>query len=431
MSYNPEAWFPLRYHKGQSDAWRTRKKYVALACGRGSGKTEIACRRIVRYLAVKKPWPDPRYFYALPTYNQASRVAWEPLRKLVPDEWVKKTSESEMSITTVFGSKLYVVGLDKPQRIEGVQWDGCVIDESCDQKPGVFDRSVQPSLSHRDAWCWRIGVPKRYGTGAREFKAYFDKGTDGNSGVFAATWPSWEILTSEQIAWAKENLDEKDFDEQYGATWGTAGGQIFFAFDDALNVTPQEYDPSRPLVIGSDFNVDPMAWVICQLSSDTQTIRVLDEIYIRDTYTTATLDALYGKYKEHTAGFWFFGDASSRARNTRATTSDYLHILNDDRFTPKKVLYPKANPARADRFSACNTRFCNVNGARRVAIDPKCSNLRRDLIARSYIEGTREPNDSPDIGHISDAIGYVLYALWPPTHVISTKQSVYSGVLSR
>src|SRR3990172_5005399 len=174
QEYLPKAWLQLRYHEKQSQLWRTSQRFIAVAAGRGSGKTELARRRIIRYLAVAKSWQRPLYFYALPTYKQAKRVAWRPLLDLIPKVWIKgQPHETDMRIETIFGSILYVVGLDKPQRIEGDQWDGGIVDESCDQKPGHFERSILPALSHRNGWCWRIGVPKRAGVGASNFKTFF------------------------------------------------------------------------------------------------------------------------------------------------------------------------------------------------------------------------------------------------------------------
>ena len=157
---------------------------------------------------MKKPWHDPLYFYALPTINQARTVAWENIKALVPEEWKVKTNESSMEIVTKFGSTLRMLGLDKPMRAEGVQYDGGVIDESCDCKPGVFEKTFMPAFSHRNAWCWRIGVPKRYGIGAREFKAFCDD--PGPQGV-SYTWPSEDILTPDAIVLAKQMLGIRDY----------------------------------------------------------------------------------------------------------------------------------------------------------------------------------------------------------------------------
>lgn len=356
------------------------------------------------------------YFYALPTYKHARRVAWRPILDLFPPDWLKgQPHEGEMRIDTVFGSTLYVVGLDKPQRIEGDQWDGGIIDESCDQKPGHFSRSILPALSHRNGWCWRIGVPKRSGVGSHEFHDFFTAGGkpgEGNEHE-SYTWPSSDILTPEQLRWAQQNLDTKDYNEQYNASWETASGLVFHAFHNRVNVREVQYDPEMPLIIGSDFNVDPMAWVICQQNPAHTDLKVLDELWIRNTNTQETLTRLHERYGFHKAGFDFFGDATSRARNTRATESDYVQIRNDRRFNMARVHYPKHNPSRANRFASCNALFCNALGERRCFVHPKCKNLIKDLETRAYKEGTNEVDDYGDVGHITDALGYIIYKLYP------------------
>lgn len=409
-----EAWTALNYHPEQSAAWRSKQQFIAILAGRGSGKTELARRRSVRYLPVKKPWPDPMYFYALPTYNQAKRVAWKPLKALVPKDWIKSISESDMVIETVFGSSLHLVGMDKPKRIEGNQWDGGVLDESCDQRPGAFGQSVLPALSHRNGWCWRIGVAKRFGVGAKEFRDFWklgQRGTDPNVASF--WWKSADIIPPDALEFARRNLDEVDFREQYEASWETAGGRVFHAFEADHNVTgAATYHDYLDIYVGSDFNVDPMAWTLSHKIGDE--LYVFDELFIRDTNTQATLNELHSRYGNgHLGGWVFMGDASGRARKTSATQSDYQIIHADNRFKKKRVLYPKANPAVLDRFAACNALLCNANDERRLFINPRCKHLIEDLNERSYKPGTREPNDHDDVSHCSDALGYVVHPLFP------------------
>jgi len=408
-----KAWTDLRHHPLQARAWRSNARFVNLACGRGSGKTELARRRVVRMLPVRKQWQDPLYFYALPTVAQAKRVAWDKLLQLIPPHWIKgDPNRSELCITTIFGSKLYVVGMDKPARIEGVQWDFGVIDESSDVRPGAFARSVVPALEHRNGGCWRIGVPKRYGIGAPEFKDFYDKGDEhGVGGIMSLTWPSSDILTPSQLEWAQNNLDARDYEEQYGATWQDVGGGIFYAFSEDNVSTQAEYERNRTICVGSDFNVDPMCWVLGHRSKDG--LRVFDEVWLRNTNTQATLDYLNAKYGTHAAGWEFFGDASSRARKTSASSSDYIQIRGDDRFKGARIFYPKANPRITDRFAACNRLMCNAQGARNLLVHPRCTNLLADIRYRAYKEGTREPDDHGDIGHITDALGYVIHRVWP------------------
>lgn len=436
----PDAWYdpalgppnPLRYHDQQGRMWRTRARFVAAACGRGSGKTLLARRRVVRFLPVKRPWPDPIYFYALPTREQARRVAWDKLKALVPPDWVAETRESDLTIETRFGSKLYLVGADKPERLEGVQWDGGVIDESCDQDPGLFDRSVLPATEHRRAWVWRIGVPKRQGRGASNFRKCVDDWRSGKLGpeYESYTWPSSTVLTPDQIEAARQRMDSKDFDEQYGALWQDQGGLVFHAFDERLNVDASiRRDPGQPIVVGSDFNVDPMSWVIGQKVPGEPRLKFFDEIWMRNTNTRAALDELHRRYGDNTAGWYFFGDASGRARKTAAASSDYVQIVNDSRFADAHVHYPRANPAVADRFSACNAHLCNAAGDRRSTFHPRgCAHLIEDLKTRAYEEGSRAPDDFDDVGHATDAWGYVVHYLYP---VVPTSDGAANVLVGR
>lgn len=402
------AWTPLRYHAQQSRLWRTKRRFVAVAAGRGSGKTELARRRAIRFLPIKKPWPDPMYFYALPTRSQCKRVAWQSLLALIPAPWIKKINESEMMVKTIFGSRLFAVGMDRPQRIEGNQWDGGVIDESCDQHPGSFDKSILPALSHRDGWCWRIGVPKRVGVGAADFKGFFfDKCEERYS------WPSSDILSEAKLRYAMENLDPRDYREQYHASWETAGGLVFHAFDAANIQDAACYHADKSLIVSSDFNVNPMCWVLGHLTDDG--LDVFDELFVRNTNTPNTLDMLFARHGGHRSGFEFYGDASGRARKTSASASDYAIIRQDNRFSGAAVYYAKKNPRVTDRVASCNALLCNAAGQRRLRIHPRCKVLIKDLQERAWKEDRNEPDDYGDVGHMSDALGYVVHRRYPIT----------------
>jgi len=384
----------------------------------------LAKRRLVRFLPVQKAWEDPRYFYGAPTYEQAKRIAWDHLLRLIPENWIAGSpSHSELVIRTVFGSELWVVGLDKPARVEGVQWDGCVIDESCDIKPGTFDRNVLPALSWRDAWCWRIGVPKRHGIGVAEYREFFQRAAAGElENAAGFTWPSEGIVPQAALDHAKQHMDIKDFREQFEAKFETAGGQIFFAYTEEYNVRPVTYRPDKAIVVGSDFNVDPMAWVIGHRWLDR--FEVFDELWMRNTNTMAALDVLYQRYQDHQAGFEFYGDATGRARKTSAVETDYLIIANDERFKRlgRSIHYPEKNPAVQDRFAACNAMFRNAAGDCRLFIDPRCKHLKDDLQMRGYKPGSRDPDDSGDVGHITDALGYIISLLYPIRVRIATSR---------
>ena len=127
-----QLWPQLRQHKEQTELYTCPKRFIYVAAGRQSGKSEIAFRRLVRQLRIKKPWDNPKYFYAAPTLKQAKRVAWDRLQSLIPDYWIKDISKGDLRIKTIFGSELFLDGLDAPHRIAGQILDGGIIDEFAD-----------------------------------------------------------------------------------------------------------------------------------------------------------------------------------------------------------------------------------------------------------------------------------------------------------
>ena len=415
----PISWTPLRPHPTQSLYWRAPQRFVNVAAGRGSGKTELALRR----LALRSRLPNSKHFYAGPTVNQAKRIAWERLQELIPKAWILSIHTSELMIRTKFGSYVQVVGMDKPHRIEGTQWNGGVFDEASDQKPGAFGKSIYPALTHKKGWCWRIGVPKRTGIGAREFKDQFDEGlanweriiegqiSQKSVNMVSFTWPSSTVLPPDIIEEARKNLSEKDFNEQFCASWENAAGAIYYAFDEKVNVRSCKYRPNQTIIVGSDFNVTPMSWVLMHEMGGS--VEVFDEIRLNDTNTPATLDFLYRKYATHSGGWHFYGDAASKQRKTNASITDYQLILQDSRFDRKRVFYPKKNPPLKDRFAATNAMLRNAAGKSRLFIDRSCRALIDDMKHRAYKEGVCEPDDTPGTGHMADAMDYYIYAEFP------------------
>ncbi|HUT93814.1 MAG TPA: hypothetical protein VMY37_30405 [Thermoguttaceae bacterium] len=416
-------WTPLRPHLVQWRLATCRARFIAVSAGRQSGKTEIAKRHLVMSLSVNRGWPETQYFFCEPTYKRAKHIAWRDFLDLIPPHWIhggrygRNVSHGELWIRCTLpthSASLWLFGLDRPQQMEGRTWDGGVIDESCDIKPGTFNLSILPALGIRRGWCWRIGIPKRSGIGAVEYREFCEQCEAGEYPNGAAfTWPTAGIMDADEIRHARETMDVRDFREQYEAAWETISGQIFHAFDREYNIRPCPYHANHALSIGCDFNVDPMAWVIGHAYPDR--LEWFDELFIRNCNTQAALNVLWERYASHAGGFQFFGDASGRARKTSASATDYLQIANDSRFTNRgrTIHFPDANPAVADRFASCNAMFCNAAGNRRMFIDPNCRHLIRDLEVRGYKPGSREPADTGDVGHITDAMGYVVWRLFP------------------
>lgn len=423
----------MRPHAIQSAAYRSAARFVCLPCGRRSGKTEIAKRKIVRRLRYRLPEHEGRtlrYAYLAPTRDQVKKIAWADFKALVPRHWLLGLpSESELCIRTIFGTELHLIGMDKPARFEGPAWHGVVSDESSDMRPDI-DKSIRPAVDESNGFWWMIGVPKRQGIGAQKYRAYCEKGLRGDDGWATFSWPSWDILPERTIEAARRDMDLKDFNEQYGAVWESIGGAAFYAFDRAAHVVDRPHDPNRPILVGADFNVDPMAWALCQEHDDG--LYVFDELWLTNTNTPRSLDVLWDRYGAiQKAGWQFFGESAARNRNTAASLSDYAHIKNDNRYAAK-TKFPRQSPPRKDRASSCNAILRNAAGEVRCRIHSRCLHLIADLEGRGIDAsgGPIEGKSGDPIGHISDGWGYLVHANWPATRIKHKSQSqigVYLG----
>lgn len=422
-------WPKLRYHNVHAQLWKYSGRFAAIVAGRQSGKTELCMRKMVLQLPIKKPWPDPLYFYLYPTRDQAKQKAWDRFLQLIPPEWIVKDgiNLTDRCIRTVWGSKLYITGSDKPHRLEGGPSDGVMIDESCDQKPGLFQRSIVPMLASRSGFCYRLGVPKRSGISKAEFKEFFDRGVDRKDGIASFHWKASEVLLPNEVDVLKSQLGELDYEEQINASWVDTGAGVYYSFTSENIRDDISYKPTEKILVGCDFNVNPMCWTLSHLIDDK--FYVFDEVFLRNTNTQATLDYIFNKYYQHDAGWDFYGDATSRANKTSATYSDYLIIKNDVRFGHKYTFFPEKNPHLRDRFAAVNAACRNAKGDVRLYINNKCKHLIGDFNIVAYKEGTSEVEDyrGTDYDHTVSALGYMINIVAPVRLELSVAPAIYAA----
>ncbi len=213
---------------------------------------------------------------------------------MIHKDYVAEIRETDLLITTKWGAELWVMGLDKPERIEGVSWDGCVVDELANCRENMWDANLRPALADRNGWAWLIGVPDRDAPGQVEYKRrveYAKSGVDPEWDCF--TWPSKDILPASEIDSARRQMDPELFDQEYGGKFVLAGGLAFPSFDGKLHIKDSEavYDPSLPLCLSCDFNVNPMAWGVIQHKRDRIRPRVIKEFRLSDSDTNAACDA--------------------------------------------------------------------------------------------------------------------------------------------
>ncbi len=420
----PARWTELRPHLEQQRFYHSPCRFNVVPAGRRSGKSEIAKRKLVRAAMKGGNTGLPgRFFASAPTYGQAKRIYWNDLKLLVP-AWMKqgRPSESELVIPLVNGSEIHVFGMDKPERIEGSPWDGGILDEYGNMKPEAWGANVRPALSDRKGWCDLIGVPEgrnHYYEIALKAEADF-KAQNVRSSWGYFHWPSSDILDAEEIAMAREDLDELTFQQEYEGNFINFEGRTYYVFDSRIHCAPLEYDLNRPIVFCFDFNVDPGVCAIAQeqmLPSNEYGTGVIGEVHIeRNSNTPAVCRKLIADWGDHKGRIICYGDATGGSRGSakvQGSDWDLIKATLNPHFG-QRISYnvPSANPTEKSRVNAVNSRLMSASGNIRMIIDgQKAPHVVKDLDGVIFLKGGSGEIDkkaTPKLTHISDALGYYI-----------------------
>lgn len=445
MSLLTPRWYKLRPHQGQHELWHCKARFIVLPCGRRSGKSEIAKRKLI--LSAINPdsgYDDPNYFAAAPTRDQAKRIYWKDLKALLPKQLVVKTSESELMIQLYNGASIYVVGMDKPERIEGLSWNGGILDEYANMKASAWQENVRPALSDRTGWCWLIGVPE----GRNHYYDIYQYALSGKSGEewAAFTWKSAEILPPEEIESARATLDELTYQQEYEASFVTFEGRCYYPFLRETHTAKLRhlYNPKAPLIFCFDFNVEPGVAAICQemkLPNGLEGTAVIGEVYIpRNSNTPAVCRKLIQDWGGHEGAVICYGDATGGSRGSaKVDGSDWDLIRAAFRQSGfgNRIHYevPPVNPPERARVNAVNSRLKSEAGDIRLMVD----SVHAPMVARDFEgvivlkggSGEIDKKSTPDLSHISDAVGYYVVRRFPivkkstSTFTISPSRSEY------
>lgn len=425
-------WTQLKAHPEQSRLWYKPSRFNVNPAGRRSGKTELAKRKLVyNAIAGLSQFDDPRYFAAAPTYNQAKRIYWDDLKRLIP-KWflAKPPSESDLTIHGINGSLIQVIGMDKPERIEGSPWDGGILDEFGNMKKDAWAKNVRPALSDRKGWCDLIGVPE----GRNHYYDIAKEAQENKSGEWGYFWwISADILDPFEIAAAKEDLDELTYQQEYEASFLNFEGRTYYAYLDHTHNARISYDPLQPLIFCFDFNVAPGVAAVVQEKQITdwrtglmligETVSgIIGEVFIpRNSNTIMVCKKLITDWGKHNGNVICYGDSTGGANKSSSIGgSDWdlvKQVLRQHFGDRLSFCVPAANPSERDRINSVNSRLRTMTGKVRLMVDPnKAPHVAKDFEGVQCVKGGSGEIDkkiNPELTHLTDAIGYYIHKEFP------------------
>lgn len=416
-----ERWYPLKDHPVQLELMQavpSGVRFPLVPAGRRSGKTERGKRFLTKQANVV---PGP-YFAAAPTHDQARKIFWDDLKAFTLSALhERRPSESDRIIFLPNGSEIHVIGLDKPQRIEGIPWKGGLIDEFADIKSDAWEANIFPALNTVNpqdpdyrAWCWLLGVPDG-------LNHYYDlctaaeTGADPNFRVFH--WKSAEILPPDVMEATKRAMSAKQFRQEFEASFETASGRIYEDYG-KHNWTDAVIEPHEQLLWMHDQNFTPLSSAVGVRRNDDKDLFLLDEIVLTSAVSKQSALEFVEKFKDHSnKHVLIYGDPAGRAGEKHGHASDYTDIEavlreNGWRYTRKVRM---AAPAIKDRQNAVRAKVLTAAGETSLFVNPTTAKwCHKGLSTVQVKEGsTFQEDQSNQYQHITTAIGYCVDVEWP------------------
>jgi hypothetical protein len=416
---NANRWYKLKPLPVQLDLVQDEVRFKVVPAGRRSGKTERAKRFIIK-TALKNE--QEAYFVAAPTRDQVKKIYWTDLKRLAPESQVVKFSETELAIYFTNGTTITLIGLDKPERIEGTFWSGGIIDEIADIKPDAWEAHIRPALdtynpSRPDylAWCWLIGVPD----GLNHYYDMYQYAMTANDPDWKGYhWKSSDILPEKTIIAAKRQMSAKQYKQEYEASFETATGRIYEDYSED-NHTDETIKEHEQLLWMHDFNYTPMSSAVgvVRWENGKENIYILDEIVLQSAITTQSTVEFLDKYEDHkNKHVIIYGDPAGRAGEKHGHESDYTQIedtLREHGWSYERRVTPAA-PAIKDRQNALRAKIKNQYHEVSLFVNPsKAPYANKGLATVQTKKGSTFQEVETEYQHITTAIGYFVAYDYP------------------
>ncbi len=400
----------LGLHAAQAQVYASPARFKALVSGRRFGKTHYARTRLIAS-ALKAPG---RYWYVAPTRVMAKDIMWSDLKTAIHPSWLADAPmETELRVSLRGGGEIQLHGAEDPDALRGRPLKGVVFDEYADVKPAAWTEAIRPALSDHKGWADFIGTPKSYN---HLHEAYL-RGQDAAQ----PEWASWQFRTVDnpfmdpsEVDAAKRDMDARTFRQEYEASFEAMAGRVYYAFHRAAHVAPVTLEPTWPVCVAFDFNVNPATAVIGQMYHET--CRVWREVFVTHAGGEATRASAMGVLALLRQANWrgpirLYADPAGQGAKTTGPSD---HAVIRSLFPGATWCVPSAHPHVRDRVAAVNTRCERADGTRWLTVDPSCTHLIADLEQVIFApNGDLDKKSNAMLSHVSDALGYWIAQEWP------------------
>lgn len=406
----------------QAQFLQLERKFKALVCGFGTGKTWGGCADLCKFAW---EWPGVNAGYFAPTYPMIRDIFF-PTMEEVAEDWGLEVdiheSNKEVHVYAAgeYRSTVICRSMEKPGSIVGFKIGKALVDEL----------DVMPLLKAEQAWRkiiarlrWKedglengvsvTTTPEGFKFVYQQFvKALRDKPELAKlyGLVQASTYDNAKNLPGDYISSLRASYPPQLIEAYLrGKFVNLTAGAVYPNFDRRLNHTPEAIKPNEVLHVGMDFNVLNMTGIV-NVIRENLPLTLAEVCKVRDTPTMARV--LKERYVSKGHQVVVYPDASGQNTSSKNASESDISIL---RAAGLAVHVNPSNPAVKDRVNAVNALILNDAGARRWKVNTdNCPTLTEALEQQAY-DKSGEPDKTTGHDHPNDAEGYFLVHRYPIT----------------
>lgn len=396
------------------------KKYKALVCGFGTGKTWAGCADLCKFAW---EWPGINAGYFAPTFSLIRDIFY-PTMEEVAEDWGLETEvlETKKEINLYAGgqyrSTIICRSMENPGSIVGFKIGKALVDE--------LDLLAKAKAAH--AWRKIIarlrykidGLPNSVSvtTTPEGFKFVYEQFVKAVRDkpelaalyglVQASTYENAKNLPDDYIPSLRASYPPQLIEAYIrGQFVNLASGSVYPNFDRRLNGCTTQIERGEPLHVGLDFNVLNMTAIVT-VQRDGWPHAVAELTGVRDTPTMARM--LKERYKDAGHNVVVYPDASGKNTSSKDASQSDLTILQGAGLVLRAA---NSNPAVKDRVNAVNALILNDRGERRLKVNAQACPVLTEALEQQAYDRSGEPDKTTGHDHPNDAIGYRLVTDWP------------------
>lgn len=393
----------------QTAAFFTEKRYSLIEGSTKSGKTAPALVWLFERAALTGA-VGRAYWWVAPVYTQA-QIAFERFVRGIPRSMVEPHN-TKMIADLPNGARVHFKSGENPDNLYGDDVYDVVIDEASRvDDPAWY--AVRSTLTATGGRARIIGNVKGRNNWFYKMARVAERGHPEMhySKITCLDAVKAGILPQKEIDDAREQLPPHIFAELYMAEAQGGEGRVYQNFSKA-NIREDIVDTGGTLLVGMDFNVDPMSATISVQVVDE--LHTFDEIVIMNGDTEQMCSEILRRYPKRQIICYPDPSGKSRRSSAVAGATDFSII----RAHGISVVAPSRAPAIVDRVNSVNALILNTNGRRRLLVHPRCKTLIAGFEDQMFKPGTKIPDKANGLDHMVDGEGYKVCGVFPLAGIV-------------